>query len=244
MRSPPAISARRSRASLPLSRRNARKLTIGNEDRKRSSRERAVESVCYRRGCPMRVTDVKTFLVHPGVGKNWLFVKVETDEGIHGWGEAYTQADRDQAIEAHIHEMERYLVGRDPFAIKHFTYGHVPRLRWASAARWTSTAPSAASSTRCGTSSARRRASRSTTCSAAVPRQDPRLRQRLGRGRADAGAAARGGAARSSRGASRRSSSTRSRTRGATHHRPRPGAAGGRAACAPCARRSGRTSTS
>ena len=69
----------------------------------------------------MRVTDVKTFLVHPGTGKNWLFVKVETDAGIHGWGEAYTQADRDRAIEVHVHQMARYLVGRDPFAIKHFT---------------------------------------------------------------------------------------------------------------------------
>ena len=55
----------------------------------------------------MRVTDVKTFIVHPGTGKNWLLVKVETDEGIHGWGECYTQADRDRAIEAHIHAMKR-----------------------------------------------------------------------------------------------------------------------------------------
>ncbi len=70
----------------------------------------------------MRVTDVKTFLVHPGRGKNWLFVKVETDEGIHGWGEAYTQSDRDRAIEVFVHEMKRYVVGRDPFAIKHFTH--------------------------------------------------------------------------------------------------------------------------
>jgi len=68
----------------------------------------------------MRVTEVKTFLVHPGSGKNWLFVKVETDEGIHGWGEAYTQADRDKTIELHVHQMRRYLIGRDPFNIKHF----------------------------------------------------------------------------------------------------------------------------
>jgi len=47
----------------------------------------------------MKVTNVQTFLVSPGVGKNWLFVKVETDKGIHGWGECYTQADRDRAIE-------------------------------------------------------------------------------------------------------------------------------------------------
>jgi len=77
----------------------------------------------------MRVTDVKTFLVHPGVGKNWLLVKVETDEGIHGWGESYTQADRDTAIEAHIRAMRRYVIGRDPFAIKHFT--NVMYLDWA-----------------------------------------------------------------------------------------------------------------
>ena len=55
----------------------------------------------------MEVTDVQTFLVSPDVAKNWLFVKVETDEGIHGWGECYTQADRDRAIEAHVHELGR-----------------------------------------------------------------------------------------------------------------------------------------
>lgn len=77
----------------------------------------------------MKITDVKTFIVHPGVGKNWLLVKVETDEGIHGWGESYTQADRDKAIEAHIHAMKRYVIGRNPFDIKHFTT--VMYLDWA-----------------------------------------------------------------------------------------------------------------
>ncbi len=70
----------------------------------------------------MKVTDVKTFLVHPGGGKNWLFVKVETDEGIYGWGECYTQADRDRTIEIHVQQLARYLVGRNPFNIKHFTF--------------------------------------------------------------------------------------------------------------------------
>jgi galactonate dehydratase len=77
----------------------------------------------------MRVTDVRTFLVHPGTGKNWLFVRVDTDDGITGWGECYTQADRDQAIVVHVEQMKRYLVGRDPFAIKHFTT--VMYLDWA-----------------------------------------------------------------------------------------------------------------
>ncbi|HRW05687.1 MAG TPA: mandelate racemase/muconate lactonizing enzyme family protein [Caldilineaceae bacterium] len=70
----------------------------------------------------MKITAVKPFLVNPGVGKNWLFVKVETDAGIHGWGEAYTQADRDRAIEVHINQLARYLEGRNPFDIKHFTF--------------------------------------------------------------------------------------------------------------------------
>lgn len=70
----------------------------------------------------MKITAIKPFLVNPGVGKNWLFVKVETDVGIHGWGEAYTQADRDRAIEVHINQLARYLVGRNPFDIKHFTF--------------------------------------------------------------------------------------------------------------------------
>ncbi len=70
----------------------------------------------------MQITAIKTFIVDPGVGKNWLFVKVETDSGLYGWGEAYTQADRDRAIEIHIQQLGRYLVGRTPFDIKHFTF--------------------------------------------------------------------------------------------------------------------------
>ena len=70
----------------------------------------------------MKITDVKTFLIHPGNGKNWLFIKIETDAGIHGWGEAYTQADRDRSIEITVQQLRRYLIGRSPFDIKHFTF--------------------------------------------------------------------------------------------------------------------------
>ena len=70
----------------------------------------------------MKITDVKTFVIHPPSGKNLCFVKVETDEGIHGWGEAYTHADRAKTIESHIHQLARYLRGRSPFEIKHFTF--------------------------------------------------------------------------------------------------------------------------
>jgi len=68
----------------------------------------------------MKVTKVTTFPVHPGWRKNLIFVKVETDEGITGWGEVYTQYDRDPAMKAHADLLGQYLVGRDPFDIKYF----------------------------------------------------------------------------------------------------------------------------
>jgi galactonate dehydratase len=69
----------------------------------------------------VKITDVTHFLAHPGKGKNLCFVKVDTDEGIHGWGECYTQADRDIQVTAHVDQLKRYLIGRDPTNIKHFT---------------------------------------------------------------------------------------------------------------------------
>ena len=76
----------------------------------------------------MKIENIKSYLVYSkghraGMigGKSWLFVKVETDAGIHGWGEAYTQLDRDRSIQVHVEELGRYLVGRDPFNIKHTT---------------------------------------------------------------------------------------------------------------------------
>jgi galactonate dehydratase len=69
----------------------------------------------------MQVTQITPYLVDSGSSKSWLFVKVQTDEGLVGWGEAYTQADRDRAMLAHLEEMGRHLIGRSPFAIKHFS---------------------------------------------------------------------------------------------------------------------------
>ena len=60
----------------------------------------------------------------PRPSESWetlCFVKVDTDEGIHGWGECYTQSDRDMQVMAHVDQLERYLVGRGPLNIKHFT---------------------------------------------------------------------------------------------------------------------------
>src|SRR4051794_28326692 len=65
----------------------------------------------------LRITDIKTFLV--GVGRrNLLFVKVETDQGISGVGEAYS-CGPDQATVATIHDFKTWLVGKDPRDIEH-----------------------------------------------------------------------------------------------------------------------------
>jgi galactonate dehydratase len=69
----------------------------------------------------LKITNVKSYTVHPGWRKNLIFVKVETDDGIHGWGEAYSQYDRDRAVMAQLEALGPYVVGRSPFDIKHFT---------------------------------------------------------------------------------------------------------------------------
>ena len=69
----------------------------------------------------MKIKDVKTFFVNPGTGKNLLFVKVETDEGINGWGEAYNYRDRAMSTAAYANSIKPYIIGRSPFNIKHFT---------------------------------------------------------------------------------------------------------------------------
>jgi galactonate dehydratase len=68
----------------------------------------------------LKITDLQTFLVHPGRAKNLCFVKIDTDTGIHGWGECYTQSDRDRQIVTHVEQLARYLIGRNPMHIKHF----------------------------------------------------------------------------------------------------------------------------
>ena len=71
----------------------------------------------------MKVTGLRHHIVHPDSGKNLCFVRIDTDEGIHGWGECYTQGDRDVQITAHLDALARYVIGRDPTRIRHLTQG-------------------------------------------------------------------------------------------------------------------------
>ncbi len=80
----------------------------------------------------LKITDIKTYIVPTiqasEVTYNWsgtkqfLLVKIETNEGIEGWGECYTLADRERATEMHIEEMKSYLIGFDPTKIRYFQH--------------------------------------------------------------------------------------------------------------------------
>jgi galactonate dehydratase len=69
----------------------------------------------------MQVRDVSARLVNGGPGKTFVFVKIETDDGLHGWGECFARQDRELAIASHVRAMSRYIVGRSPFTIKHLS---------------------------------------------------------------------------------------------------------------------------
>jgi galactonate dehydratase len=60
----------------------------------------------------MKITDIKTFLVGAG-GRNWVYVKILTDQGIFGIGEAYS-AGPDEATVKVIEDFKSWLVGNDP----------------------------------------------------------------------------------------------------------------------------------
>ncbi len=67
----------------------------------------------------MKITDLQTYLVDTKGLIKWVFVKVTTDEGIVGYGEA-GNAFRERAQAAAIQELKPLVVGRDPFEIRAF----------------------------------------------------------------------------------------------------------------------------
>lgn len=61
----------------------------------------------------MKITNMETFIVPP----RWLFLKIETDEGITGWGEPVVEG-RAATVEAAVKELSEYLIGKDPLKIE------------------------------------------------------------------------------------------------------------------------------
>jgi galactonate dehydratase len=64
----------------------------------------------------MKITEIKPIICHGGI-KNWTFVKVSTDEGITGWGDASEWA-RPQGHVKVMEDLCTLVVGEDPFNIE------------------------------------------------------------------------------------------------------------------------------
>lgn len=67
----------------------------------------------------MKIARIETFLFDPGTAKNLLFCRVETESGLHGWGEAYVTPGKEKVIEQLLHAMAQYVIGRSAFSIRH-----------------------------------------------------------------------------------------------------------------------------
>lgn len=61
----------------------------------------------------MKIREFKTYLVPP----RWLFLRIETDDGVYGWGEPVLEG-RAHTVQAAVHDLAEYLVGKDPAAIE------------------------------------------------------------------------------------------------------------------------------
>ena len=61
----------------------------------------------------MKITDYKTYIVSP----RWLFLKIETDRGISGWGEPVIEG-KAKTVQTAVHELLDQIKGSDPFRIE------------------------------------------------------------------------------------------------------------------------------
>ncbi len=70
----------------------------------------------------MKITEVQTFLMHAGMpdstgwrARNWLFIKIHTDEGIYGVGEG---SGWPRVVEAAVRDLAPLLTGENPFDVE------------------------------------------------------------------------------------------------------------------------------
>jgi len=67
----------------------------------------------------MKIARIETFFFHPNSGKNLLFCRIETEDGLYGWGESYVGVKKEPIVAHYIKAMAPYIVGRDASNIRH-----------------------------------------------------------------------------------------------------------------------------
>ena len=82
----------------------------------------------------MKVTDIKTFAVDC-FRTNWVFVKVYTDEGIDGVGEA-TLEYKEKSLIGAVEHIKEYLVGKNPLEIEKHWHAIYRDAYWRGGALW------------------------------------------------------------------------------------------------------------
>lgn len=75
----------------------------------------------------MKITKVTPYPFFAGP-KNLMLCRVDTDEGVYGWGEAYVVQGKEKAVQLYIEAMEAYMIGRSPFRDQALRHGYVRRL--------------------------------------------------------------------------------------------------------------------
>ncbi|GLT15307.1 mandelate racemase/muconate lactonizing enzyme family protein [Vibrio algivorus] len=63
----------------------------------------------------MKISDIKTYIVQSGI-RDFLIVKIETDEGIFGWGESGFSS-RERVVVEMVKSLAKSLIGQDPMNI-------------------------------------------------------------------------------------------------------------------------------
>ncbi len=67
----------------------------------------------------MKIAKIETFLYYPGTAKNLLFCRVETTDGVYGWGEAYVGKGKEKVVQTYIEAITPTILGESVFEIKH-----------------------------------------------------------------------------------------------------------------------------
>ncbi len=76
----------------------------------------------------MKISDVKIYTLD-AYRTNWAFIKVETDDGLYGWGEA-SLGTNELALEGMINDLKRLVIGRNALEIERMMFEVYRDIYW------------------------------------------------------------------------------------------------------------------
>ena len=76
----------------------------------------------------MKISDIRVYITD-AFRTNWTFIKVETDEGLHGWGEA-SLGTQEMALSGCVEDLKRLILGRNPLEIEKLCFEVYRDIYW------------------------------------------------------------------------------------------------------------------